>query len=95
MTQKTIGPTSCALVYINEMRVWTGLGRTTLHRKVREEGSDFPKPFKICGVPGKPGGRLAWRRNEVEAYLRGTPSPSAAAMLDLHARLYDSDVTAD
>ena len=77
MTQTPIDP----LCFITAAEALTGLERTTIHR--RAKGGTFPVPIYV-------GRRRAWRRSQLEEWIRSQaqnrtppPAPRAAAKADL------------
>ena len=53
------------LLRLSEVRTRTGLGRSTIYRKMRD--GSFPEPLKI-------GARaVRWRESEIEAWLAARP----------------------
>lgn len=51
-----------ALLYVADIQQRYGISRRTLRRLAYNNRGTFPKPRQL-------GGRLAWRRDELDAYL--------------------------
>lgn len=69
MSDMSQHPAAAGYLRLPAVKTLTGLGRSTIYRRIAE--GRFPRPFDLDG------GRVGWRRTEIEDWLQSRPRQTA------------------